>query len=112
MEDQTIKEVTTAGEVTATVADANGSSDVLPVAVPISEVKEIEIEIDLDELLIDDMEILDRAKDDNLPAGELLAFLDRIVVGGVKNRKMPMRYLALIMKELGEAISESVNPGN
>lgn len=112
MEDQMlVKEGPPAGEVEVlATADANGSSDTLPVSVPVSEVKKIEIEIDLDGLLIEDMEILDRAKDNQLPTGELITFLDRIVIGGV--RKLPMRYLSPIMEKLGEAISESVNPGN
>lgn len=70
----------------------------------------IEIEIDLDGLLIGDMEVLDRAKDGNLPMKELITFLDRVVAGGVKH--LPMRYFSVIIDRLGDAIAESANPGN
>ena len=72
--------------------------------------KLIEIEIDLDGLLIGDLEVLDRAKDGNLPMKDLITFLDRVVVGGVKH--LPMRYFSLIVDKLGDAIAESANPGN
>jgi hypothetical protein len=86
--------------------DTNGVADTL--TVPVSEV--VEIEIDLDGLLIGDLEVLDRAKDGNLPMNEMITFLDRVVTGGV--RKLPMRYLSVIIDRLGEAIAESTNPGN
>lgn len=91
------EEVAADGIVTNGVAEAN-------------KVKTIEVEIDLDGLLIGDLELLDKAKDGDLPAKEMVGFLDRIVKGGV--RHLPMRYLGVIIEQLGDAISESVNPGN
>lgn len=93
------EEVAADGIVTNGVAEANKVKTI-----------EIEVEIDLDGLLIGDLELLDKAKDGDLPAKEMIGFLDRIVKGGV--RHLPMRYLAVIIDHLGDAISESVNPGN
>lgn len=70
----------------------------------------IEIVIDLDLLTIGDLEILDRAKDGNLPMKEMISFLDRVVEGGV--RHLSVKYFSPIIDQLGDAIAESSNPGN
>lgn len=88
-------------------AEQNGVTDTEKLQV---EVKDIEVVIDLDGLLIGDLELLDRAKDGNLPMMEIITFLDRIVIGEVK--KLPIRYFSVIIDKLGDAIADSANPGN
>lgn len=90
-------------------AETNGVADTEK-ALQAAKKKLIEVVIDLDGLLIGDLEVLDRAKDGNLPMKELVAFLDRVVVDGVKH--LPMRYFSTIVDQLGDAIAESANPGN
>lgn len=91
------------------VAETNGVADTEK-ALQSAKKKLVEVVIDLDGLLIGDLEVLDRAKDGNLPMKELIAFLDRVVVDGVKH--LPMRYFSTIIDQLGDAIAESTNPGN
>lgn len=64
--------------------------------------------VDMDLLLIGDLETLDRASSKKLPTSELIVFLDRIVVGGV--RHLPLRRLGDIIEALGNAVTESANP--
>ncbi len=77
------------------VAPANG-------AVP------LEIKIDLDNLLIGDLETLDRAGKNDLPMTELVGFLEKVVVDGV--RHLPMSRLGIIIEALTAAIGEASNP--
>lgn len=111
MAEQTLVEEKTPAKVEVVVevaAETNGVADTEKALQAAK--KPIEIEIDLDGLLIGDLEVLDRAKDGNLPMKDLITFLDRVVVGGVKH--LPMRYFSVIVDELGDAIAESANPGN
>lgn len=70
--------------------------------------KEPSLVVDMDQLLISDLETLDRASAKKLPTSELIKFLDRIVVGGV--RHLPLRRLGDIIEALGEAVTEAANP--
>jgi hypothetical protein len=66
------------------------------------------VQIDLEHLLIGDLEFLERAGNKDLPPSELVDFLDRVVVGGV--RHLPLGRLVSIVEALGEAVSEAANP--
>ncbi len=68
----------------------------------------VEIKIDLDNLLIGDLETLDRAGKNDLPMTELVGFLEKVVVGGV--RHLPMSRLGTIIEALTGAIGEASNP--
>lgn len=70
----------------------------------------IEIKIDLDNLTIGDLETLDSAGRRELPMKDMIAFLERVVVGGV--RHLPLSRMGAIIDALGEAIGEATNPGN
>ena len=66
------------------------------------------IKVDMDLLLIGDLETLDRAASKKLPTSELIKFLDRIVVGGV--RHLPLTRLSDITDALGEAVKDAADP--
>jgi hypothetical protein len=77
------------------------------------------LEIDLDELLLDDLEVLDMSKPEKLPGGTMrpvtsmstvLDVLDRVVVGGVRNRGFKGSQLMEVIEQVQSAIFSNINP--
>lgn len=77
---------------------------------PEAKTQQVEIVVNLDKLLIGDLRTLDRAGRRDLPTGELIDFLDKIVEGGVSH--LPLYRLNEITDALGEAVTQSTNPKN
>ena len=67
-----------------------------------------EILINLDNLLIGDLEKIDKASRNELPITELVEMLDKVVDGGV--RHLPVTVLNDITKALTEAVTAAANP--
>ena len=78
--------------------------------------EELTIRIDLENCYIDDLEtIVAMAGSGKMPEpGTMKAFmdlLDRVVVGGVRGKGIPMTALGQIGQQLMQAINEGMNPG-
>lgn len=71
----------------------------------------MEIKVTLENLTIGDLEVLDRASRNELSPGELVDFLDRVVVGGA--RALPLSALGDIVQALTTALAGlAVQKGN
>lgn len=63
----------------------------------------MEIKVTLENLTIGDLEVLDRASRNELRPGELLDFLDRVVVGGA--RSLPLSALGDVVQALASTLA-------
>jgi len=72
--------------------------------------KELEIKINLDKLTFGDLEMALDYEDGKTPVKELLPFLNRVVVGGVKH--IPLNAMPAIMDALSDALAGMGNPKN
>jgi len=72
-------------------------------------VDEKRITVLIDRMTIGDLELMDRAARNELPASELVEFLDRITEDDV--RSLPITKLRDITQELQRAVEEASNPG-
>lgn len=63
----------------------------------------MEIKVTLENLTIGDLEVLERASRNELRPGELLDFLDRVVIGGV--RSLPLSTLGDVVQALAAALA-------
>lgn len=66
------------------------------------------ITIDIEKMTIGDLELLDRAGRSDLPASELVAFLDRVTLDDV--RLLPITMLPEIVKALTSAVDTLADP--
>ena len=75
--------------------------------------KQLTLEINLDELVLEDLEVLDMSKTEKLPGGQtrsvtsmhtILDTLDRIVVGGVRGKGYKGTQLMQILEQVQTAI--------
>lgn len=71
--------------------------------------KTIKLEIDLDEMLLEDWEKLD-PRVEGVTMGVVLDTLDRLVVGGVRNRGYSGLDLFIIQEAVGDAVKAAANP--
>lgn len=71
-------------------------------------VQAINIDIDLTNMLIGDLETIDKAGRNELPITELIDVLDRVVVGGA--RHLPVTVINDITTALMEEITAVANP--
>jgi hypothetical protein len=74
------------------------------------EVKELEIKVNLDAMTFGDLEMAMQAESGKVPVKELLPFLNRVVVGGVKD--IPLTAMPAIMDALTKALEGMANPKN
>lgn len=76
-----------------------------------NEPKELEIRVNLDALTFGDLEMAMAAEGgQDVPVKELLPFLNRVVVGGVKT--IPVTAMPQIMDALAKALGSMANPKN
>jgi len=68
----------------------------------------MQITIDIEKMTIGDLELLDKAARSELPANELIDFLDRIVQEDV--RDLSITALPDITDALQEAVAQATNP--
>lgn len=73
-------------------------------------VQELEIKVNLDELTFGDIEMALNFESGQVPIGEMLPFLNRVVVGGV--RHIPLTAMPKIVDALVAAFAEMGNPKN
>ncbi|MBN1815332.1 MAG: hypothetical protein JXA14_26105 [Anaerolineae bacterium] len=64
---------------------------------------DIEMQIDVGKAVLDDLEILDGSRG-NVKGSELLDVLDRIVIGGVRERGIPLAEMKTIAMRIAEAL--------
>ncbi len=74
-----------------------------------TESNKITVTVEIENMTIGDLELLDQAGRNELPASDLVAFLDRIVVEDA--RSLPITTLPQIVQALQEAVEQSTNPG-
>lgn len=70
--------------------------------------EEFSITIEIENMLIGDLELLDKADTGDLSTTELVDFLDRVVEEDV--RLIPLVQLPNIVNKLGEAVQSATNP--
>jgi hypothetical protein len=76
-----------------------------------NEPQELEIRVNLDTMTFGDLEMaLSAESGENVDPRELLPFLNRVVVGGVKN--IPLTAMPQIMDALTKALEGMSNPKN
>ena len=71
----------------------------------------IELKIDASQAYVDDLEILD-GSGDGASGKALVDMLERIVVGGVRGRKIPMTKMREIGRRIKEELQAAGDPGN
>lgn len=76
--------------------------------------EDVDLRVDVGLLTFDDLDVLERASSRDLPPDEMVAFLKRIIVSETypDAGQVPFKYLGYLTKQLGEAISEAVNPND
>ena len=68
----------------------------------------MKVNVNLDNLMIGDLETLDRASAGDLPMTELVNLLDRVVEGNV--RELPLPAMRDIVEALNEQVDALANP--
>lgn len=74
---------------------------------------EIRIEVNIDalqEMPLETLAVLERAKDGQLTAGEMIDLFDAFIVGGVQGR-FKVKHLKLIANAISTAFQEQTDPG-
>jgi len=66
--------------------------------------------IDLENLWIDDLEVIQESFGENAKWKSLLDVMDRLVVGGVRGRHIPLTKIGELNLAIMDAINEMTNP--